>query len=237
MEIRCVWEHNGGDSLLYAENFPGAFTRGANRDIAIGKMADEVRSYLTWAGKPCPEELHPVIVQEQKSTLAISDADSDVVFQSELQPLQLAEYEALKALVMQSALDFQALYDSIPDKDCTCLPPRKTFYGAVPRTSREMYEHTKNVNDYYFGEIGVPVDHAGTIVECRLRGFEALEGQAHYLQNAAFEGSYGEVWTLRKLMRRFLWHDRIHAKAMWRMAQKTFSASVPNVFRFSMPGR
>lgn len=109
MEIHCVWEHNGGDSLLYAENFPGAFTRGANRDIAIGKMADEVRSYLTWAGKPCPEELHPVIVQEQKSTLAISDADSDVVFQSELQPLQLAEYEALKALVMQSARDFQAL--------------------------------------------------------------------------------------------------------------------------------
>lgn len=178
-----------------------------------------------------------MIVQEQESTLAISDADSDVVFQSELQPLQLAEYEALKALVMQSARDFQALYESITDKDCTCLPPRKTFYGAVPRTAREMYEHTKNVNDYYFGEIGVAADHAGTIVECRLRGFEALEGQAHYLQNKAFEGSYGEVWTLRKLMRRFLWHDRIHAKAMWRMAQKTFSASVPNVFRFSMPGR
>lgn len=35
MEIRCVWEHNGEDSLIYAENFPGAFTRGANRDIAI----------------------------------------------------------------------------------------------------------------------------------------------------------------------------------------------------------
>ena len=78
-------------------------------------------------------------------------------------------------------------------------------------------------------------DHAGTIVECRLRGFEALEGQARYLQNAAFEGSYGEVWTLRKLMRRFLWHDRIHAKAMWRMALRTFPTSVVNVFRFSMP--
>ena len=39
MEIHCVWEHNGGDSLLYAENFAGAFTRGTNRDIAIGKMA------------------------------------------------------------------------------------------------------------------------------------------------------------------------------------------------------
>ena len=98
-----------------------------------------------------------------------------------------------------------------------------------------MYEHTKNVNDYYFGEIGVPADHAGTIVECRLRGFEALEQQRDYLQNAAFEGSYGEVWTLRKLLRRFLWHDRIHAKAMWRMTQQTFSRPTTNVFRFFLP--
>lgn len=235
MEIRCVWEHNGEDSLLYAENFPGAFTRGANRDIALGKMSDEVRSYLAWAGKPCPEELQPVIVQEQESDLAIADADSDVVFDGELLPLPLAEYEALKALVMQSAQDFQALYESVPDQDLSCLLPRKTFYGAVPRTAREMYEHTKNVNDYYFGEIGVPADHAGTIVECRLRGFEALEQQRDYLQNAAFEGSYGEVWTLRKLLRRFLWHDRIHAKAMWRMTQQTFSRPTMNVFRFFLP--
>lgn len=230
MEIRCVWEHNGEDSLIYAENFPGAFTRGSNRDIAIGKMADEVRSYLAWAGKPCPEELHPVIVQEQKSNLSIADADSEVVFNLELKPLRAAEYEALKALVMQSARDFKVLYESIPDLDRTCLPPRKTFYGAVPRTAREMYAHTKNVNDYYFGEIGVEADHEGTIVECRLRGFEALERQKDYLHNGVFEGSYGEIWTLRKVLRRFLWHDRIHAKAMYRMPRKTFTVPIENVF-------
>lgn len=233
MKIRCIWEHNGEDTLLYAENFPGAFTRGENKEIALSKMENEVRSYLAWAGKPCPEELAPVIVQEQSSTLSIADADSDVLFHQELAPLQAAEYEALKALVMQSARDFQALYEAIPDQDRTCLPPRKTFYGAVPRTAREMYEHTKNVNDYYFGEIGVTADHEGTIVECRLRGFAALERQEGYLQNTAMEGSYGETWTLRKVLRRFLWHDRIHAKAMYRMARQTFPEPVNNAFLFS----
>lgn len=38
-----------------------------------------------------------------------------------------------------------------------------------------MYEHTKNVNSYYFGEIGVDVSNDGTIYECRRRGFELLE--------------------------------------------------------------
>ena len=102
MKIRCVWEHNGGDSLLHAENFPGAFTRGA-----------------------------------------------------------------------------------------------------------------------------------GSIAECRERGFALLEQRPGFLENAVYADSYDEEWCLRKVLRRFLWHDRIHAKAMYRMAVKTFGAgAVPDVFRF-----
>lgn len=37
MEIKCVWEHNGNDTLLYAEDYVGAFTRGKNLDIALEK--------------------------------------------------------------------------------------------------------------------------------------------------------------------------------------------------------
>lgn len=36
--------------------------------------------------------------------------------------------------------------------------------------------------------------------------------------------AYEEEWSLRKVLRRFIWHDRIHAKAMARMAAKTFGA-------------
>ncbi len=32
MKIRCVWEHHGNDTLLYSDNFVGAFTRGASRE-------------------------------------------------------------------------------------------------------------------------------------------------------------------------------------------------------------
>ena len=117
------------------------------------------------------------------------------------------------------------------------MPERRTFYGAVPRTAREMYEHTKNVNSYYFGEIGVQADNEGTISDCRRRGFLLLEGQPDFLKNRVFGGSYGEEWSLRKVLRRFVWHDRIHAKAMYRMALRTFGEGVPNVFCFDVPPR
>ena len=233
MEIRCIWEHNGFDTLLYAENLIGAFTRGKSLDEAKHKMPAEIESYLNWLGQPVPEVFEIVIVQEKDSELEIKDADSDVLFYAEENALTLEEYNDLKALALKSAADFLALYEAIPDKNTSVLPKRKTFYGAVPRTAEEMYLHTKNVNSYYFGEIGIDVDNEGSILDCRKRGFELLEKGPYFLENLTINGSYDEKWTLMKVIRRFIWHDRIHARAMWRMAKKTFSdVEIEDVFKF-----
>ena len=235
MKILCVWEHNGGDSLLFADTFAGAFTRGTSRESALEKMPAEICSYISWKGGLMPDAFECEIIQEKRSDLAVSDADSDVIFDSERRGLSLTEYAELKALTLKSAQDFLTLYQAVPDKSKSCLPVRETFYGQVPRTAQEMYEHTKNINEYYFGEIDVPADNEGTILECRERGFTALESQPDFLKRAVCLGSYDEEWSLRKVLRRFIWHDRIHAKALFRMAVKTFGgSSVPNVFRFTM---
>ncbi len=223
---------------MYAVDQPGAFTRGASKDEAVGKMPAEIKSYIMWRGFIICDHIETEIIQEKESGLAICDADSDVLFDEERCELRMQEYLELKALALKSAHDFLTLYQSIPDKNKTCLPERKSFYGQVPRTASEMYEHTKNVNDYYFGEIDVSVDNQGDIAECRKLGFEALERQPDFLKSRVFIGSYDEEWTLRKILRRFVWHDSIHAKAMYRMAARTFGkGNVPDVFCFDcVPG-
>ena len=233
MKVYCVWEHNGNDTLLYAIDYIGAYTRGESLEIAKAKMPDEIISYLKWLGEDTSDNIEVVITQEKDSELAIKDADSDVLFESEKAPLTADEYEKLKTLALKSAKDFLALYESIPNKSATVIAERKTFYGQVPRTADEMYVHTKNVNEYYFAEIEVDADNDGTIYECRKRGFEELEAKSDFLQNTGIEGSYGEDWSLRKVLRRFIWHDRIHARAMYRMAVRLFGESaIINVFRF-----
>lgn len=234
MKIRCVWEHNGNDTILYSDNFIGAFTRGENKDIALQKMTSEIKSYLKWKGDSIPNSLETEIIQEKNSNLNISDADSDVLFEEERKELSLSEYHQLKDIALKSAQDFLTLYESIPDKNKSCLPVRSTFYGQVPRTAYEMYEHTKNVNSYYFSEIDIETDNKGTIIECRKRGFELLEKKPDFLNNTVYMGSYDEEWSLRKVLRRFIWHDRIHAKAMYRMAIKTFGdGTIQNIFLFN----
>lgn len=228
----CFWEHNGNDTLLYSTNLIGVYARGKNKDEAMGKIQQDALSYCTWANIPFSKENTITITQEKESELNIADADSDAFFIEEALPLSHEEYIALKRLVLQSAKDFLRLYEAIPDADVSCNALRNTFYGKVPQTAREMYEHTKSVNAYYFAEIGIDADNECTMYECRKRGFELLEKKENFLKNNVAEGSYGELWSLRKMMRRFIWHDRIHAKAMYRMAQRTFPNFDFNPFFF-----
>lgn len=233
MKIPCVWEHNDNDTLLYAMDYIGAYTRGENLDVAMAKMPQELVSYFKWCGEDTPTSFEIVIAHEKESSLAIRDADSAVLFTSETMPLTMEEYEKLKAFALQSAKDFLALYQSIPDKNVTAIPARETFYGQVPRSAEEMYLHTKNVNAYYFSEIGVNANNDGTIYECRKHGFDILETTDDFLKDVVIAGSYGEEWSLRKVFRRFIWHDRIHARAMYRMAVKVFGTeNIQNPFHF-----
>ena len=236
MKIKCVWEHNGNDTLLYSTDYIGAYTRGKNLEEALQKMPHEIATYCKWCGEDIAENVEVVITQEKASPLAVCDADSDVLFDTEKTPLTKEEYQRLKNLVLKSAQDFLKLYNSIPNKDATVREARKTFYGQVPCSATEMYEHTKSVNSYYFAEIEVDADNEGDIYECRKRAFEALETKSDFLQNPVIAGSYGEDWTLRKVLRRFIWHDRIHAKAMYRMATKLFGDEmIENPFKFDAP--
>ena len=235
MKIACIWEHNGEDTLLYVRDYPGAFARGENLKTALAKLPTEIRNYQKWCGLAVSLNHEIEIVQDVPSELNIRDADSDALLDGENAPISFEEYQTLKRLTLKSAEDFLRLYESIPDKDAPLTVPRKTFYGQIPSTSEEMYQHTKSVNAYYFGEIGIDADNEGTILGCRLRGFEQLEENLELLSAAAVEGSYGEYWSVRKVLRRFLWHDRIHAKALYRHAIEVFDArAIANPFSFEL---
>jgi len=234
MKIEAVVEYNNLGFLVHAGNLQGAYVRGRTLEEALEKFQEEMESYYGWLGKVINFEAPEIrVVQTKESELDIHDGDTDILFDSEKEPLEMEKYLELKRLALKSALDFQLLFDSIPDKTSTDLPERKTFYGNVPRTALEMYVHVKNVNAYYFGEIGIEAPNEPDIITSRFEGFKRLEATPDFLINKVYEGSFGEPWSLKKVLRRFVWHDRIHAKAMFRMAVRLFGKDeILNPFRF-----
>lgn len=235
MRIRAAVEHNEMGYLIYAENLPGAFTRGRTREEALDKLPDEVKRYLLWATGAVPEGMTADIrvVQEEKSSLDIHQADSEIIFDSEKTPLSEEEYRKMRDLAFKSARDFRMLYDSIPEPDRTSLPVRQCFYGHVPRTAREMYIHTNQVTGSYLDGL-VDIRNLQDIYDNRLAAFRQLEGVSGYLDNKVYEHPYGEPWSLKKALRRFLWHDRIHAKAMYHMARGIWGETIANPFHFDV---
>ena len=221
MKIEAVCEYNDLGYLIYAANYPGAFVRGTTENEALAKFPGEMRSYLRWCGALTADAEAPEveIMQRKLSELQICDADSDVLFNLERLPMTQAEYEAQKLLTLKSARDFEALYRSIPHPDISGRPPRRTFYGEVPRTPRRMYEHVNQTTAYYAAAFGIKLENLPELLE------DFLSGRVHTAPD-------GEEWTLRKLLRRFLWHDRIHARAMWRTATALWGDSVANPFFF-----
>ena len=77
MKISCVWEHNGNDSILYADSFPGAFTRGASKEEAMLKMPEEVADAEAFAqgDEPLVIEAAPITesIEAPKNEITLSE--------------------------------------------------------------------------------------------------------------------------------------------------------------------
>lgn len=233
--VKCIWEHNGSDTLLWSDECPGACSRGPSLSVALVKFDHELRSYLRWSDClfDCDAHFTPIVVEEHSSNLDIADADSDVLFGSEIGPLDPATYCRLKRLVLQSAADYQTLHDAIPHRGRLLFPARRTFYGELPRSASALYRHMTGVNGYYWQNIGLDTPDTGALLVDREEGFRLLEARSDYLANPVLTAADGELWSLKKVLRRFLWHDRIHGRALYRRIVRMYgSGRVRDVFRF-----
>ena len=234
MKIEAICEYNRDGYLIFAENYPGAYVRGITENEALAKFGGEIRGYLRWNGTENPSleapEIH--VTQRFLSDAQVCDADSRVLFESEKLPLSEQAYQNMKLLVLKSARDFNKLFESIPNPDISGRPHRSTFYGPVPRTPREMYEHTNLMTSYYTAAFGLNTENVPDIYVNRLQALSDLEDLPDFLSGKIYTAPNGEEWTIRKILRRFLWHDRIHAKAIWRTAYALWADSIENPFYF-----
>lgn len=234
--IEVIAEYSEHGAMLWADAYPGAFSRGETVSQALEKFPKALSEYARWAhGAPMPDlaESDFVITHAYQTNLRVDDADSDVLFPSERLPMDMTEYTQKKQLCIRSAQDFEKLVASIPQKDRALRKSRRTFYGKIPCSAREMAEHTNRTLEYYADAVGIPFENEGGLLENRKRLFRALESTPDFLAPKVFTGSDGELWTRRKLMRRILWHDRIHARALYRRAITFWSRErIENPFFF-----
>lgn len=219
--ISVALETNGKGYLGFIVELPGAFIRGMIEHEALAKVQKEVDVYLKWLGMKSQCDYKIKTVQRHESEAAVEDGDTAILLQADKGEVGKEVFRELVDLARYSGQTFVKLYENAQHKEWVDESRiRKTFYGDNPATIQRIFEHVKNCQYYYLSAIGVmeePEEDFTLLREFALKKLKALFSEYNNLQ--IFEED-GELWTLKKVLRRFIWHDRIHAKAITRILEK-----------------
>jgi len=225
MEI--VYETNGKGVLGWIVELPGAYVRGKTVEEARNKTENEIIEYKKWLDLPYNDEYFTkeTIVH---SELTIEDADSDILLDYDISDYgSLEELKKDLELALVSAGKVNAIYKTCKYKnviDKTKI--RKTFYGDVYSTIEDQYKHIVNVQRFYLNNIEADAEIGTDIIKGREKVIEIIYEKYMESGNKIYKMPE-ENWTIRKVIRRLIWHDRIHSKAIERMEKRISEGMIP----------
>jgi len=230
-------ESNARGVIGFIVDLPGAFVRGKSEAEALSKVNAEASRYLAWVGLGGSARFQGFVVQRCSSSLAVEDADSLILLDADRRRMRPDEFRALSDLALYSGQTFEGFYQSAALKNWVDpAKVRSTFHGPCPSTVEATHSHVLKTQAYYLSRLGLPLQE-GEFMMMRRLGLNLLrkEFEAHGTRPPVEVD--GELWTLKKVLRRFVWHDRIHAKAIARMMRKQeqlgLISEYPDPFRFS----
>jgi predicted RNase H-like HicB family nuclease len=196
---------------------PGCNWVAASPEEACQQAEVEIRRHLDWLHRygsdvpPCSEAITPVVVQKHMSTAR--EGYLVGFFDCDLEPVQREEIPGFLALMSFAREELLALTQALPEALLSWQPGPKEWSIA------EVLRHVAGVQRYYLTRIIypdlVPIQQPFRSVWKRLASMQALSTQllmelSGEQLSAVVAASSGELWTARKVFRRFIEHEREH---------------------------
>lgn len=212
-----------GSTQIFVQEFPGCYSRAPTFDEAARKVPIKIREFLDWLRKhgESIEETQYEIETEISETVnggwPVNLGDSQALFKADLKPLNHEEVERCLRYMGYAREDFIDLYLRAP-KDALEWKPD----DSAPRHIRRIAEHVGEVDLFYIERLrgrrhgDWPLNLLETTEEIRELRILALSKDesncsVSYHPPGGWTGTTNpEGWTARKVLRRFMWHERLH---------------------------
>ncbi|MGH2559403.1 MAG: DinB family protein [Thermomicrobiales bacterium] len=202
--------------ILYALDLPGCYSEGATEAEALGNFPAAFGSSCDWLtvhGEAVPDLSGSFEIAGRFASYTLADGyEVNGLFEPERQPPDREFVAGCCRLLGYSRLDLLAAAKAIPTAQ------RDLAFTAGERTPRQVIEHVARAEWWYLSHFAdVPAalhtDHPpGSPTQ-----FEAVQAALiNWLTNIPREqlGTVAvdreEEWSVRKLLRRALWHERTH---------------------------
>jgi len=209
---------------------PECFSRGASRSDVLSLLDDVVEGRLAWImarGLDYPRLSGFKVIEEQHDVPELGESGGAVaLFKSDQTPIDEANLGDAVRLMQFSRDEVLSAVEQLTEEELDACPiPKK-------RTVRLDITHIVNAEEWYISRLGpkyqrVYEDNLGTIKEAsRLSAVDRLrltrgamipaleaalrDGRQEPFTRRAYTRYPEEQWTLRKVLRRFLEHEREH---------------------------
>jgi predicted RNase H-like HicB family nuclease/uncharacterized damage-inducible protein DinB len=204
-----------GRTMIHIPQLPGCIVRAASENLAIDRVEDAIHQHIAWqkthaiAPGVFSENLQIVIKDRFKGDAASGAGSRVALLPGDRLPID--EHELLSQLnfMQASRADLLDLVRGISDEDMQYAPTPKAI------TICEILRHMAGAEQWYLARLGLisrcapqktPIQRLQLVRE---KAYQYLSAYDLSLSGEVIEKA-GESWTLRKVLRRFLEHERQH---------------------------
>lgn len=217
-----------GLAMAWVQEYVGCTSHGRSREEAVRLVPDALRSFWSWLrehGEPdVPEDDEEIVISEVVTCRVGSrlvDGDSEGFFSFDQAPVVPSEFERALRFMAYARSDVVALAQDLGDG----------LHRVVGRSGRSVgatLGHLAFADLWYAQRVGRVLDGTWeTYLLDRLRNISVDWLQHSFLEEGRGDMSFvtpdawggtgrEETWTLAKALRRYVWHDLIHMRAMRR---------------------
>jgi hypothetical protein len=204
---------------------------------ALAKAPSKIAEYLDWLkahGETIDESGCNVQVETEeivRGDWPVKLGDSQALFKDDLRPLEHAEVERAMRHMSYAREDLMALYQTVPEGALEWKPD-----DSAPRHIKRIAEHIAEVDIFYLERLrgrkfdDWPSSFLELMEELRVLRLSNLNDDemkctvSHHPPGGWTGTSAPEGWTARKVVRRFVWHERLHTATI-RKLQRQFNES------------
>lgn len=230
-----IWLHErtGNETgwLAWSLEHLGFATWAPTRAAVVARAPGKLREYVTWSsanGIPAAAATLPPV---DVVTVVEHVAGDEIAFAHDRLPAASAEIRRCLALLRATRNDLLRAVDGLPDELLDFDPRYRRFAPwARWRTIREVMTHIAATEvGYYLPLIGYAGPAHDPLAaepwrELLERGraetvafLETLVGSDDRLR---LTDGADETWSVRKVLRRLVWHERLHAKSIGRIVSE-----------------
>ena len=224
---RAFDEDGEAGYLAWIPSCLGFATWGETENEVLAKVPDRLQEYIRFrerCGVPCTlgSELPELEVAEQVS-------GNEILFDWDYQPVTPSLIDETIDLLRATRADLLRLVAELSDNALDWNPPYRRFSTwATWRTIRQILVHIANVEThYYLPNIGIrpTVSPADSKVPWQHNLLKHRNVTTEALQKLKAEQDLSRIhlldagggWSVGKVLRRLVWHERLHSKSIDRI--------------------